>query len=60
MQSIYKMFIDALESKDYRYQEDWGFERLPDNHPIYHCYYDFYGGPPMGGDRLIITEEHQS
>ncbi len=56
MQSIYKMFTDALESQGYRYRQDWEFEKIPESHPIYHCFYDFYGGPPMGGDRLIITE----
>jgi len=56
MQSIYRMLINALESQGYMYRRDWDFERLPNSHPIYHCFYDFNNGPPMGGDRLIITE----
>jgi hypothetical protein len=29
---------------------DAKFFVLPKDHPIYHSYYDFYDGPPLGGD----------
>ena len=28
-----------------RYGGDWTFEFLPDDHPVYHCYFDFDGAP---------------
>jgi len=32
------------------YGRDWLFERLPNSHPLYHCFFDFEG-PPHGFDR---------
>jgi len=44
------MFKDALAAVGYVYGRDWNFERLPNDHPLYHCYFDFDDGPPMGND----------
>ena len=41
--SIKEMFQDALATAGYVQGRDWIFENLPNNHPIYHCYYDFDG-----------------
>lgn len=41
------MFTESLATQGLRGGKDWGFERLPSEHPLYHCYYDF-DGPPMG------------
>lgn len=40
----------AMESVEYQYGVHWAFVRLPDAHALYHCYFDFEGGPPMGED----------
>ena len=39
---------EALAENGYSYGKDWAFERLPHEHEIYHCYYDFDAGPPTG------------
>ena len=41
--SLRKMFKDVL-GKDAR------FHLLPNDHPIYHSFFDFNGGPPPGGE----------
>jgi len=43
------MIVDALATQGYIYRKDWNFEKLPNDHLIYHCYYDF-DGPPAGTD----------
>ena len=55
--AIRQEVIDALESQGMMHEKDWEFERLPNSHPVYHCFFDFDSGPPMCGDRLIITEK---
>jgi hypothetical protein len=30
----------------------WEFEKIPNDHAIYHVYYDFAGGPPIGADSV--------
>ncbi len=41
--SLRKMFKDVL-------RKDARFQFLPNNHPIYHSFFDFNGGPPPGGE----------
>ena len=50
-QSLQQMWKDALLAVGVRWGVDWEFERLPNDHPIYHCYFDF-DGPPPGHDDL--------
>ena len=45
-----KMFRDALAIHGLSHGTHWTFERLPNHHPIYHCYFDFDNGPPIAGD----------
>ena len=39
---------DALEYGGSMEFKDWNWERLSHSHPIFHCYFDFPGGPPPG------------
>ncbi len=43
------LFIRALDSAGLRQGVHWEFEILPDDHPIYHAFFDF-DGAPWGGD----------
>jgi len=45
---FYDMFQDALATQDIEYGVDCTFQRMPNSHPLYHCYFDF-DGPPVGG-----------
>jgi hypothetical protein len=47
--TIKRMVQDALETQKLSLGEDWGFEKLPNTHGLYHCYFDF-DGPPVGND----------
>jgi hypothetical protein len=38
---------DALATQGFLFGRDWTFVRLPNDHPVYHCYFDF-DGPPAG------------
>jgi hypothetical protein len=42
------MVRDALGSVDVKYERDWVFTRLPNEHAIYHCFFDF-DSLPAGG-----------
>lgn len=42
-----KLIIDALHTQGLVCRRDWSFEKLPNSHPLYHCYFDFEG-PPTG------------
>jgi hypothetical protein len=44
---LQRLITDALDTQGVKYERDWSFQRLPNNHPIYHCYFDF-DGPPVG------------
>jgi len=44
----------ALESQGYEQGVDWEYELLAGNHPIFHCYYDFPGGPPPA--HIVVTK----
>ena len=39
------MYEGALASQGYVSGKDWVFERLPNGHPIFHCFFDFEGIP---------------
>ena len=41
--SLKQMIRDALGSKA-------RFEPIPNDHPLYHCFYDFDDGPPIGSE----------
>ena len=40
------MFITSLATVDLIHGRDWTFEKIPNDHPVYHCYFDFDGPPP--------------
>jgi len=33
------MLKDALMTQGIEYQKDWAFEPIPNDHPVYHCYF---------------------
>ena len=43
------LFVKSLDTEGLRQGHHWEFEILPDDHPIYHSYFDF-DGAPWGGD----------
>jgi len=47
--NLVSFYIRALATQGLTYRRDWDFERLPNSHPIHHCFFDF-DGPPMAGD----------
>jgi hypothetical protein len=47
--SLREMMKDALGSRGVEFGRDWDFQKLPESHIIYHCYFDF-DGPPIGSD----------
>ena len=49
-QSLRRLYKQSLATQGWAYQRDWDFERLPNSHAIYHCFFDFDAGPPMAGD----------
>ena len=51
------MLKDALASVGYRHGQDWVFERLPNQHPLYSCYFDFDGPPVSYWPRHVPTED---
>ena len=52
------MIIDGMKEASFEYKKDWDFEKLPNSHPIYHCYFDFPEGPPVGHDGDIGDSWH--
>ena len=44
--SIRDMIQRALASQELEQGRDWAYEKLPNAHPIYHCYFDFNSLPP--------------
>ena len=51
------MLKDGLAIVGYRYGQEWTFENIPDDHPMYHCYFDFDGPlPSYWPDRVLIDE----
>ena len=55
--AIRGMFIDALATQRLTYETDWNFEKLPNTHGIYHCFFDFEG-PPVSGEAPYHTGAH--
>ena len=53
--AFHRMFKDALEMQDKAQGRDWEFERLPDHHPLYHCFFDFDRLPP-GNDEYYYRD----
>jgi len=51
--SLRNFIIAAFESQGMKLDQDWQFERLPNSHQIYHCFFDFNDGPPGGGDVIV-------
>ena len=51
--SIRHMWVDALESTGRHFERDWRFEMIPNNHGLYHCYFDF-DGPPLCHNNYAI------
>lgn len=49
-----EMFEDVLATQGWVSGRDWTFEKLPDDHPVYHCYFDF-DGAPIGGDAVHLS-----
>ncbi len=47
--ALRRMFKDALAAVGHEYETDWVFEKLPKDHPVYHCFFDF-SAPPVGND----------
>ncbi len=45
--SFRDMYKRALATQGFTFERDWIFEQLPNDHPVYHCYFDF-DGPPEG------------
>ena len=48
------MFGDALATQGLVFGKDWSFERLPNDHRVYHCYFDF-DGAPVGDDAFALA-----
>ncbi len=46
--ALRKMFKDALAAVGVVHGRDWDFENIPNDHLLYHCYFDFNDGPPTG------------
>lgn len=44
--SLRQAFKDALG-------KDAKFLPIPNSHPLYHCFFDFDDGPPLGGEKLL-------
>ena len=40
------MIRKSLAENGYEEGRDWDYEKLPNDHPLYHCYFDFDGVPP--------------
>jgi beta-lactamase regulating signal transducer with metallopeptidase domain/protocatechuate 3,4-dioxygenase beta subunit len=49
-ESLKQMVRDSLGSDD-------KFSIITDNHPLFHCFFDFNEGPPEGDENRLIREE---
>ena len=65
--SLRQVLKDAFTTQGMLYKKDWVFEKLPNSHPVYHCFFDFDGPPPgddgpysggYGGDRPFAPYEY--
>ena len=48
------MLTSAIEGQGLLLNRDWTFDRIPDEHPIYHCYFDFDGLPGGLADQQFV------
>ncbi len=55
--STQNMFKDALTMVGKEYDREWNFEKLPHDHPVYHCYFDFDGPPAAQDSRGAGSDE---
>jgi len=53
------MIRDAFRGVQMEQGNDWNFEKLPQSHAVYHCYFDFEG-PPPGGDNIAVSQFHRA
>jgi hypothetical protein len=51
------MLKDALATAGYKYQQDWTFEKIPSDHPLYHCYFDFDGPLPSYEPDYVTADD---
>jgi hypothetical protein len=51
--SLRNALLDGLATQGVRLE----FEKLPPDHPVFHCYFDF-DGPPMGYDGWVSSHYH--
>ena len=49
--SAIHMLTSAIEGQALALGRDWTFDRVPDEHPVYHCFFDFQGLPGCLFDR---------
>ena len=45
--ALRQMLKDALLTQGLKYGKDWNFDMLPNDHPVFHVYFDL-DGPPVG------------
>ena len=49
LKSLWEMIVRAFASQGLQHGKDWTLEKLPQDHAIYHCFFDFTA-PPLGAD----------
>jgi hypothetical protein len=47
---------DALAAVNRPKGRFWSFVKIPNDHPIYHCFFEFADGPPVGADYFNYPE----
>jgi hypothetical protein len=52
--STHHMLQIALEHQGLAFGKNWDFETLRNDHPLYHCYFDFDGAPGAPWDREMV------
>ena len=53
-----KMYEDALITKDKKRGREWKIEKLLQDHPLYHCFFDF-DSLPIGFDDWNVVRDGQ-
>ena len=54
--SFRKMFKEALLTKGMQEGREWRLEKLPQAHPMYHCFFDFDSLPPGFDDWCVVRD----
>jgi len=49
-----EMFASGFETQDLTEGRDWHTGKVPPNHPLFHCYFDFQGLPGSYFDRQFV------